>query len=1231
MKNKITYIFILIIFLSVSVLLSTETDERIHLVHADKLEQIKIKNEVIKKVSGNVLFRKGEVDLVCELAYWYDYKEQIDFFHNVKVTKEKIKLTADSLTYLYQDELIIANGSPILNDSGRVINAEQLKYYLEDDIAIAENNVKYFEEEKELISDHLIYYTDSGKLVATKNASFIDKKEKNILMADSLIYFNDEKKLVALLEPVLVKNDSVGKETYRISGDIIRGDQTSSSFICQNNVVITQNDFSANAGQAEYNDSTGTVILLDNPVILNDKRTISGKKIIASLPEGKLESVFVDGNALAISVSTAFLPISNEDTLTIIRDSVSVRDEMSGKYMEIYFKENSTDSICISGMATSYYNILEDSIIQGVNAASGDTIIMDFADKQLNIISIIGGTKGQFIPHETNTNMDTTVLYSAQKIDYFLGDRKTNLTENASAKFGDAELTAGKISVLWNKNLLYAYPLDTLSNDSTRNDMPRLVQRGRDPFTGKQLVYNIKTRRGRIIQGMTHMDDGFYYGKDIKMADKKTFYIKTGRFTTCDKTENPHFCFKGNQMKMIRGDKIITKPIVLYIHDIPIIGLPFAVLPNKAGKRRDGWIMPTYGSNANVGGYLRGLGYFWALNDYSDLKITSDFFDKKGIRFNSKTRYKLRYKFDGNISASFHNMMLKDYPEKIWRVSFNHNQKINPSSSFRANGSFVSNDQYMRTNGLDLNDRLDQQLISNATYSKRWQGKPYSLSINMSQTTNLQAKTNINIAPTNNNQRISYVNRSMPGISFSRSSKPLVPLKSTQSASDSKWYNNIYVSLNSRLKNKQDVYYMSEVDPDSAEQYLWQENNELKNAITHGISLNSSQKVSFFSINQNMSFNEDWIFEYDKPVLDEYGNYTIENNRVKTATYQGFLPRHTGSASLGVNTKIYGLFPIKIGGLKSLRHVVTPSIQMSYRPDFTKEIAGWDPGYVETRTDTAGEEWRYDPFASTLIGSTPSGEQKSMRFSLSNIFQAKVDKDGEEKKLDLFTMNFSTSNNLAADSLNWSPIRTSIRTQLAKKLSLNFSMSHDLYKYENRRINEWNATYHNIPIPRLTSMSASTGFSLSSKDFVQNSAPTVEDSLESDTDPLNIVNPSFDNTNQTSGSGSGLWSASMSFRYNLSQNNPEYKNETFSMSLNANIKLTENWKIGYRANVDLMNKKLLSQNIHIDRDLHCWQLSFNWVPSGYGKQFSLMINVKSPMLKDLKYEEKGGRQRGYGF
>lgn len=1207
--------------------------DRLRLIRADRLEQYRQQDVIVKKLTGDVHFRKGAVDLTCDLAFWFEKEDKAEFYYNVVMTKREQRLTADTLVYFADRELILARGEVTYNDSTTTLTSRQLKYYVEDDIAEAYGSVVLRGERRDVTARQITYFSESKKAIALWNATLTDSERNTLLHADSLVYYSGSGDLEATQSPVVIKQDSTGEESFRIKGDIIKGYEDRGLFISIGNVEIWREDFHAYSREMEYYDSLEVAEMTGKPRVLRDGEVLTGERMKLFLRNEVLYSLYIYENAVASSRSFAFLPFDTSDTSgTASRDSVRTFDEITGRMMEIYFVEGKTDSIRVSGMATSYYNVTEDSVIQGVNIASGDTVIMNFRDKRLRLITVIGGTEGKFLPHETNTGVDTTVIYGAETIHYYLDQRVTDLLKKSLIEYGDMELKAGKIAIHWNQNLLYAYPLSELLADSASGDTPTLYQKGREPFSGGEMVYNLKTQKGRIVEGRTKEEDGFYYGDNIAKVDKKVFYVKNGVYTTCDIPDTPHYHFQSKRMKLIHQDKIIAKPIVLYIHQIPLLALPFGVFPNRGGRRHSGWIMPTYGESNTAGGNIRGLGYFWAPSDYYDFRLTTDFYDRRGILLHYRTRYKLRYKFSGNISGSYTNEFFSDYPERRWNINIRHSQRLSPTMQFNANGRFVSqnNDEYFRRYGVRESTRLDQLLVSNATLSKTWPGKPYSLSVTLNQTNYLHAQQMIATPPMTSGKRINYINRSLPNISFSRGSKPLVPIGKGKTSAQSRWYNNIHFGVRSHYRNKEDIYYLS------TDSLVWEKQGVQQNAMTHDISLNGSQKIfKYISLNQNVSINEDWINEYKVPEYDTTGGFVIEDGKIVTHTRREFRARHTGSASLSARTKLYGMFPLRIGPLQAVRHVMTPQVGLSYRPDFTREIMSWDPGYVETWSDTSGREWRHDYFRSTLPGATPSGEQKALTLGVSNIFQAKQKTGDEVKKLDLMTVNFNTRYNFAADSLRWSPISTSIRTQLTKKLVLNISTRHDLYAYRNGTVDEWHKEWYGVPLPRLTYVSANTGFSLSGKRYGELSKitgdETVEDTVATDLlNPLEVGEDPFDESRPRE-EGGELWSANFSLRYSLTRQNPAVKNETFWVSTNVRLNLSSKWKIGWRANFDLLEKKMVSQDFQISHDLHCWQLSFSWRPTGYGKQYSLVINVKSPTLRDLKYEERGGRMRGPGL
>ena len=278
---------------------------------------------------------------------------------------------------------------------------------------------------------------------------------------------------------------------------------------------------------------------------------------------------------------------------------------MTGSILRGFFKDGELDSVRLEGMATTLYHIFEDSIYQGNNRASGDTIVLKFGEDDLESIFISGGSEGTYTPDSLGSDIDGKVVYQSDKIKYNMQDESTDLLGEANIDYTDMNLKAGFINVAWRSNLLKALP--SSDKDSTITPFrPTMIEEGNEPMVGDTMIYNLDSQNGKVIRGKTKADDGYYHGKEIRNQNMDIFYIDDAIYTTCE-LEEPHFHFDMNRMKMINNDKVVARPIVLYIADIPIFGLPFGVFPHQKGRRHSGWIMPSYGTDNRWGGYILSL------------------------------------------------------------------------------------------------------------------------------------------------------------------------------------------------------------------------------------------------------------------------------------------------------------------------------------------------------------------------------------------------------------------------------------------------------------------------------------------------------------------------------------------------------------------------------------------------------------------------------------------------
>ena len=1156
------------------------SDDRLFLKQANMLESKRVKEKNVKEISGDVIFTKGDLTLKCQKGQHIENLGIVILYDEVSSTKEELSFVADTL-----------------------------KFYSVENQLLGIGNSHAWTPEYDLKADSIIIFTKQDSGIASGNVTLIQNGQ--VLTAEKIVY-----------------------KSYPDLGEI--------SYTAFGNVVIKDSVVTATSGIARYSGIDQNTYLNKNPKIFDEDRVLIGDEIKLEYHENILRSIYIPSNAIATIQKEGFVKIESDSSKQM--EKIFFNDEMEGKELFGSFSEGALDSLAIYGMSKTLYNVFEDSSYKGNNIVSGDTTFIDFSNNKLNSIVVVGGAEGIYLPDPSTNNISFPVKYSADKMKYLFKNKKTDLYGNSIINHDNTSLESGYININWENDILSAYPN---SNSDLKKELllfPIIKEKNKDPMTGSQMTYNLKTKKGRIKKGSTRADDGYYTGKKIQNESSKIIFIENSTYTTCD-LDTAHFHFESKNMKIVQNDIVVARPIILHISQIPVLGIPFGIFPHKGGQRHSGWIMPSYGDNKNRGQYIQGLGFYWAPNDYWDSKLTMGFGDKQGYTFKVNTQYNLRYKFNGSLN--FFNRQFLSGTKNITdifgdkktstTVRWNHKQIMRNNQSLNANITYSTSGDYNKKYGLTESERMDQKAISNISYSKRWPEAKNSISLSYYANQDLLIRDKIDenskyyINPNRKGTQINSKNQTFPKFSFRHGQSDLF----STTAIDKKWFNTITWNYGLNYSNIKRVYYES-VEIDS-NMFSWKNEDLVENKINdenngwiHTSSINAPQKLfRYISINPRLSLKSAWVNKtYDGIWNDSLNVFEkIEKNRFATRT--------TGSFSLNSSTQIYGLIPIPLGPVKSIRHVMSPTIGYSWTPDFSENFLGKDLRYFRKRF-TGDEEKILDRFSGTIAGNTPKSEQKSMTFGINNIFQAKILKSKEEKKVDLLNWRINSGYNFAADSLKFSNIRSSVRSKILGKLNVDLGMTHDLYNFDvekNKRLASWNKNSSGKIVPRLVNARLSTSFKIKSKKWDENElgdnliqdTTITEENLEEiglNTVPRNI---------QNSISNNQLWSTNISLSYSLDALNPDRTSKTFWANSNSIINITNNWKVSYRARFDLMERDLVNHSFSIYRDLHCWELSLNWTPNGIGQGINFKINVKSPTLKDLKLEKKGGVYSGAGI
>lgn len=871
------------------------------------------------------------------------------------------------------------------------------------------------------------------------------------------------------------------------------------------------------------------------------------------------------------------------------------------------------------------YNISEqDTAAKG--RAKFDFIPVDTIATQIDSIKT---------PKTSSVGLDTILDYNASIVDVRVPGKKIFLIGKAEVKYKTMHLSAEKITLDWDTNLITAEGVaDTVyvPSETPGDSVMKVVWRGLptlsdagDVMHGSKMIYNYKTEKGRVVQGRTEFEGGYYTGESMKRISKEIINISNGYFTSCDLKEDPHYHFRSRRIKVMINDKVIAKPVVFYFGHIPVAALPFAVFPNKRG-RHSGIIVPTYGESASEGRFIRGLGYYWAASQYFDASLKMDYFDRSGVMFRSDVRYNVRYILNGGISGSLtRKNFVGGNKERRWDLKINHRHEIDPTTNFAISGWFVSDNRFYKDLSSNFDTRLNRKIRSDVTFSKSFPEQRLSLSANLSQERDVESG------------RISQV---LPQLRFSMSQRPLFGKSNKSSGSrtfapsrgakdQAPWYQSIYFSYNSNLYNSQT------------------RGGNLKESIQRyinhnaSLSMNAPQKIfGWLTVGQSISYEERW---YDRYRKNEF-NPTL--NSVETDTVQGFAARRIFSYNLSSSTKIYGMFTPGIGKIQAIRHIISPSLSFGYQPDFS------DPkwGYVDTFQDSSGNKI----IAQRLLDGVSSSARRSISFSVGNLFQMKTLDGEKEKKFDLFTLNFSSGYNFEAEKFKFSNLSSSFRSSPTRNFNINMSANHSLYKFDvetGQAVNQLlfmdKDAWKSGNIFRLNSFNLGAQLSLQGSKKTEKTDKKAETGQQvlideatgepvSEQEYLDRLYEPGGNRFEVNDRFSGLdipWRMSLSISFSLTKYDPRNPTKNYYLDINGmEVQLTKNWKINYSAHYDIELKRIVNQSFTIYRDLHCWEARLIWRPSGIGgNSYYLRINVKSPQLRDLKYEMRGGRDSVLGY
>lgn len=855
-------------------------------------------------------------------------------------------------------------------------------------------------------------------------------------------------------------------------------------------------------------------------------------------------------------------------------------------------------------------------------------------------INRIKGTEGKI--RRQKVDLDAQVAFSATDSMIMVGQDSAFMFGASKVTYGDLALDANKIDMDLNNSTVYAVGVPDSTGEVIGS--PIFNEKGTD-YEAKTMKYNFKTKKGLLTNLITQQGEGYITGGTTKKDENNDYFLKDGKYTTCEDHDCPHFYMQLTKAKVRPGKDVVVGPSYMVVAGLPLpIAVPFGFFPFTSSYQ-SGVIVPTFGDDYQRGYYLSDGGYYFAISDNMDLALTGEIYTKGSWGLRAQSSYLKRYKFSGSFNLSYLKTILgekgsPDYSTQTnFQVLWSHSQdsKANPNMSLSASVNFTTSG-YTRNNlGSYYSSAFTENTKSstvNMTY--RFPRSKWSLS------------TTFNVAQRTQDSTL-YI--SFPNVTVTMSQ--VYPFKRKKAVGDERWYEKIKLSYSGQLQNsltaKQDIFFQKSLIKD------W------RNGMRHNVPISATFNVMKY-INITPSINLT-----DRMYTTKVRRHWDEVRGIETSdTTYNFYNVWDFQTSVSLDTKVYGFFkPLPFLGnkVKMIRHVMTPTVSFSATPDFSSPFFGYYGTYQRPNSNGTATPVKYSLFPNSLFGVPGQGKTGAVSLSLANNLEMKVRSDNDsigEKKISLIeNLSLSQSYNFAADSLRFSDLNTSILLRLTKGFNLNLSATWDVYTYALNsagspvRVNKLRIS-EGKGYGRLRNTGTSFSYTFNNDTFKKlfgknkdkkNPQPESQDDDDGFANDFNSeqsrrqqqANQQEEEQTATSdgyASWSVPWNLSVNYSINygygaFNKKKMEYDGRiTQNLSFSGNIQPTKNWNFSFTASYNFDTHKLAYMNCNISRDLHCFTMSASFVPVGPYKSYNFHISIKSALLSDLKYDKRSSIVNG---
>lgn len=393
------------------------------LIYEEKQHLAKLRNQVVYKSEGTTFYTdhfdyntktkqghfvqggklvEGKNVLMSDSGHYNDVDKAAAFYQNVELSNQDYVVQCDTLHYNTATKIAQFKGPTIITsqDGKNTLTTEEGGEY---NTSNQQSTFKQSQVETEtyiLYGDLLRADEKEEVYLATGQVELVSKEDDVVISGDYAQYRKKEGVAEVYSNPLMTK--LLGEDTLYLSADtfvVTEAKQpdgsTHNTVQAYHNVKIYKEDLQGKADSMVYKEAEDKVYFYGSPIFWSNNNQLTAETACILLQDKAFHTMHMDTNAF----------VASEDVL-------GNYNQLQGRNMIAYFKDNKLDYIEIDGNAESIYFIIDDQKrLQGMNHLQCSHMRIEIDDDDITDINFEVKPVGAFYPPSKIIEEDKTLSH----------------------------------------------------------------------------------------------------------------------------------------------------------------------------------------------------------------------------------------------------------------------------------------------------------------------------------------------------------------------------------------------------------------------------------------------------------------------------------------------------------------------------------------------------------------------------------------------------------------------------------------------------------------------------------------------------------------------------------------------------------------------------------------------------------------------------------------------------